>query len=232
MKNSDFSWQKILTKAICLSTLLVHGTGFAASYSAKVSDKNGGGLGDAVVTLHLLPASKANEPAVAVNSATTNNGNGNGVGITLAQEGLQFERYVTAIRVGTTVTLPNRDKLEHHIKSLGPSQMFELKIYEPGANRAIVFDKPGPSVLICYLHGWMRAWVFAADTPFFGKTGAEGEVRIDDLKPGDYEMRVWHPDMLSPFQAIRVSLREEALSQKIATEVMPRKRKVNPNSGK
>ena len=232
MKNSGFSWQKSLTKAICLSTLLVHGTGFAASYSAKVRDKNGGALGDAVVTLHLLPASKANEPAVAVNSATTNNGNGNGVGTTLAQEGLQFERYVTAIRVGTTVTLPNRDKLEHHIKSLGPSQMFELKIYEPGANRAIVFDKPGPSVLICYLHGWMRAWVFAADTPFFGKTGAEGEVRIDDLKPGDYEMRVWHPDTLSPFQAIRVSLREEALSQKIATEVMPRKRKVNPNSGK
>ncbi len=232
MKNSGFSWQKSLTKAICLSTLLVHGTGFAASYSAKVRDKNGGALGDAVVTLHLLPASKANEPAVAVNSATTNNGNGNGVGTTLAQEGLQFERYVTAIRVGTTVTLPNRDKLEHHIKSLGPSQMFELKIYEPGANRAIVFDKPGPSVLICYLHGWMRAWVFAADTPFFGKTGAEGEVRIDDLKPGDYEMRVWHPDTLSPFQAIRVSLREEALSQKIATEVMPRKRKVNPNAGK
>lgn len=228
MKNSDFSWQTSLTKALCLSALLVHGVGSAASYSAKVSDKNGGALGDAVVTLHLLPIPKTNEPAANVNSATTNNSNG----ITLAQEGLQFERYVTAIRVGTTVTLPNRDKLEHHIKSLGPSQMFELKIYEPGANRAIVFDKPGPSVLICYLHGWMRAWVFAADTPFFGKTGVDGEARIDDLKPGDYEMRVWHPDMLSPFQAIRVSLREETLSQKIATEVMPRKRKVNPNSGK
>ena len=228
MKNSGFSWKKSLTKAICLSTLLVHGTGFAASYSAKVSDKNGGALGDAVVTLHLLPITKTNETVAAVNSATTNNSNG----ITLAQEGLQFERYVTAIRVGTTVTLPNRDKLEHHIKSLGPSQMFELKIYEPGANRPIVFDKPGPSVLICYLHGWMRAWVFAADTPFFGKTGVDGEVKIDDLKPGDYEIRVWHPDMLSPFQAIRVNLREEALSQKIATEVMPRKRKVNPNSGK
>jgi plastocyanin len=228
MKNSGFSWQKNLTKAICMSTLLMHGAGFAASYSAKVSDKSGGALGDAVVTLHLLPISKSNEPAIAVSSAATNNANG----ITLAQEGLQFERYVTAIRVGTTVTLPNRDKLEHHIKSLGPSQMFELKIYEPGANRAIVFDKPGPSVLICYLHGWMRAWVFAADTPFFGKTGAEGEVKIDDLKPGDYEMRVWHPDMLSPFQAIRVNLREEALSQKIVTEVMPRKRKVNPNAGK
>jgi hypothetical protein len=39
----------------------------------------------------------------------------------------------------------------------------------------------------------MVAWVVVVDTPYFGKTSANGLVEIKELPVGDYELRSWYP---------------------------------------
>jgi hypothetical protein len=34
-----------------------------------------------------------------------------------------------------------------------------------------------------------------SETPYFGKTGRNGKVALNDLPPGRYAVRVWHPRM-------------------------------------
>lgn len=204
----------------------------AASLVATVLDKKGMPLNDAVVTLHPLDAASPSNIPLLARTPETPAANTKTENTTLAQENLQFERYVTVIPVGTTIALPNRDRIEHHLKSFGPAQLFELKVYAPNANRSVLFDKPGASVLICYLHDWMRAWVYAVDTvdtPYYAKSDGQGQARINAPKNLSYEIRVWHPDMLAPPAPTRLSLINEASVVTLSTEAVPRPRKLTPS---
>jgi hypothetical protein len=39
----------------------------------------------------------------------------------------------------------------------------------------------------------MIGYVLVVETPFFGKTAKDGQVQINDLAAGDFEVFVWHP---------------------------------------
>lgn len=39
----------------------------------------------------------------------------------------------------------------------------------------------------------MIAYVYVVDTPWFGKTGKDGRVRIEGLPAGEYEFHTRHP---------------------------------------
>lgn len=94
---------------------------------------------------------------------------------TILQQDFDFVPAVTAIRAGTRVTFPNRDKREHHLKSSGV-QAIEFRIYDAKSTPApMVFDKTGTTVLFCYLHDWMKAYIHVVDTPYFAKTERTGE---------------------------------------------------------
>jgi hypothetical protein len=41
----------------------------------------------------------------------------------------------------------------------------------------------------------MLAYVFVTETPHFGVTVVDGTVTLSDLPQGDYEIRVWHPQL-------------------------------------
>jgi hypothetical protein len=41
----------------------------------------------------------------------------------------------------------------------------------------------------------MIGYIYVAETPHFGRTGADGQVRLDNLPAGRYVLRVWHPRM-------------------------------------
>ena len=60
-------------------------------------------------------------------------------------------------------------------------------------NAPIVFDKPGVAVLGCNIHDRMAAWVVIADTPWFARSGTDGQARIDAVPAGTYRLTVWHP---------------------------------------
>jgi plastocyanin len=107
----------------------------------------------------------------------------------------QFVPYVKTILVGSTVRFPNSDNIRHQVYSFSPAKTFELPLYAGASAPPVVFDRPGIVVLGCNIHDWMIGYIYVSETPFFAKTGAAGTAAIDDMPPGEYAVRVWHPSM-------------------------------------
>jgi len=158
----------------------------AAVLNATVEDRSGAPVENAVVT------------ATRLNAKST--------GIAVEADGLvdqvnkEFVPYVTVIQVGTRIRFPNSDKIRHHVYSFSPAKRFELPLYAGKAAAPVLFDKPGIVVMGCNIHDWMVGYVYVADTPFFGRTEANGSVQLRDLPGGDYRVQIWHPEMDAPEQ--------------------------------
>ncbi len=149
-------------------------------------------------------------------------------GATIAQDHLQFTPYVTVVQTGTEIKFPNYDKVEHHVKSFSAVKEFEIKPYEKTTPPPILFDKPGIVIIYCLIHEWMRAYVMVVDTPYFGKSDASGAVTFNDLPPGNYEIRAWHPDMGSIKPPLLQTLKVDAQGPqqvKFSFDFIPKKRK-------
>jgi plastocyanin len=107
----------------------------------------------------------------------------------------EFVPYVKAIVVGSTVSFPNKDNIRHHVYSFSPAKTFELPLYMGTPANPIVFDRPGVVTIGCNIHDWMIAYIYVAETPYFGTTKKPGTVKLESLPPGTYAVRVWHPRM-------------------------------------
>jgi plastocyanin len=107
----------------------------------------------------------------------------------------QFVPYVKPVFAGSKVRFPNSDHIRHQVYSFSPAKKFELPLYGGTDAPPVVFDKPGVVVLGCNIHDWMVGYIYVSDTPFFAKTEVAGTATIDNLPPGDYSVRVWHPSM-------------------------------------
>jgi plastocyanin len=161
---------------------LAFSAGHAGTFSGIALDRDGVPLDNVVMVLK--PRDARALPATAPIQAV------------VTQEELAFKPYVTAIRRGSSVLFPNRDTVEHHIKSFSAVRPFEIAVHKPGAvPDPIRFDQEGAVVVYCILHDWMRAYVYVADSPYFAITTNLGAVRIDDLPVGEYNVEAWHPDL-------------------------------------
>jgi len=111
------------------------------------------------------------------------------------QINLEFVPYVKPILVGSPVYFPNKDNIRHHVYSFSAAKRFELPLYVGTPAEPVVFDRSGVVTIGCNIHDWMIGHIYVAETPNSGKTGADGRVRLDNLPPGRYAVRVWHPRM-------------------------------------
>lgn len=106
-----------------------------------------------------------------------------------------FVPRVKPVLVGTAVSFPNKDNVRHHVYSLSPAKRFELPLYAGTPAEPVTFDKVGVVVLGCNIHDWMIGYVYVSESPWFGKTGADGRVVLANLPARAYWVRVWHPQM-------------------------------------
>ena len=155
----------------------------AATLTVRVIDKNGGPALDTAVFATAINAKAVPRPPAKA---------------AIDQVNREFVPVLSVIQTGTSVVFPNRDNIRHHVYSFSPAKMFELKLYSGQPTAPIIFDKPGIVVLGCNIHDWMISYVMVVDTPYFGKTDARGTVRLDDLPPGEYELKIWHYRASSP----------------------------------
>jgi plastocyanin len=168
----------LLSLALALASVSVMAA--AAAVQVQVVGRHGQALGDAVVFLEPVAGKMLPVPAL---------------GIEIAQEGRQFVPLVTVVPVGTAVRFPNRDRVKHHVYSFSSAKKFEIALYSGKPSNPIEFDQPGLVVLGCNIHDTMVGWVLVSDTPWFGKTPANGQVRWSEVPTGAYRLRTWHPDM-------------------------------------
>lgn len=113
----------------------------------------------------------------------------------MGQQNKQFTPSVLLVPVGTRVDFPNRDTVRHHVYSFSDTKTFEIKLYVGRPAAPILFDKPGVVTLGCNIHDSMIGWIVVSDTPWYGKTAANGRLQLDDVPAGRYTLRTWHPSL-------------------------------------
>lgn len=151
----------------------------AGEIRVEVRDPKGSPVADAVASLTPLDTAPAVKPPAEP--------------VAVVQEGEEFRPHVTAVIVGTRVTFPNRDAVQHHVFSVSRAKKFDLPLYRGEPREPVLFDQPGVVGLGCNIHDWMAAYVVVVATPHFARSGDDGAALITGVPPGRHRLEVWHP---------------------------------------
>ena len=108
------------------------------------------------------------------------------------QRNIQFVPGVLVVQTGTAVDFPNSDQVRHQVYSFSEAKTFQLGLYAGRAHDPVVFNRAGLVTLGCNIHDSMVGYIYVTDSPWYGRTGADGTLRLHDLPPGEYTVRIWH----------------------------------------
>ena len=114
----------------------------------------------------------------------------------MGQRDRQFTPQLLIVQTGTAVSFPNFDTVRHHVYSISPIKVIDIKLYSGTPAEPIVFDKPGVAALGCNIHDRMSAHVVVVDTPTFARTDDKGQASFD-LPPGEHAVKAWRPGQKS-----------------------------------
>ena len=159
----------------------------AGELAVSVTDRLGHGVSDVVVTV--IP-SETRGSKQAQTSAV------------MDQRALAFAPNVLVVATGTSVEFPNSDSVSHQVYSFSPAKKFQLPLYKGVRHPPVTFDREGLVVLGCNIHDAMVGYIYVTDAPFFGKTDAAGTLRLQNLKGGDYRIRLWSPFVADNSEAL------------------------------
>jgi plastocyanin len=175
--------------------------GLAATLQLRVDDGTAPAA-DAVASLHAVA-----RPAAPGSRAV------------MDQRDTAFVPGVLPVQAGTSVSFPNSDRVQHQVYSFSAAKPFELPLYAGTPLEPVRFDTPGVVVVGCNIHDWMIGHIVVLDTPHFGKSDAQGRVRLQ-APPGTYRLRVWHARLATPFER-SVSLAEGSAEQTVTLALGP-----------
>ena len=147
----------------------------AVPWTVQVRNAAGQPLADAVVAVEL-----SGRPAKTTTAKAD-----------MGQRDKQFTPQLLVVQTGTSVSFPNFDTVRHHVYSISPIKVIDIKLYSGTPTEPIVFDKPGVAALGCNIHDRMSAHIIVVDTPTFARTDAKGQATFD-LPPGEHVVKAWH----------------------------------------
>jgi plastocyanin len=107
------------------------------------------------------------------------------------QRNMQFEPRVLAAPVGSTVDLPNNDRVFHNVFSFTNGKPFDLGLYPTGASKRITLDRAAVNRLYCNIHPHMGAYIVAVDSPYYATSDRSGSFSIADVPAGRYTYHAW-----------------------------------------
>jgi plastocyanin len=200
----------------------------AGSLTVSVIDKDGKPVMDAVVVI--TPTNKNVLPKKPLPAQ-----------VTIAQEKMQFIPAVSLVPVGAKIQFINNDPWDHHVRS-SPAGMgqfnttnagFELRLEgktdgKPVKPTEISLDKAGvlgSTLLGCFIHGSMRGYVYASESPWAAKTGADGLAVFDDLPDGAAQIKVWQADQLIDLPPQQATIGATPAKNSLQLSVVPRRRR-------
>lgn len=109
----------------------------------------------------------------------------------MVQRDKQFHPHLLIVPIGSTVRFPNLDPWFHNVFSLYRGKRFDLGLYEAGSEKAVRFDRLGPSYIFCNIHPEMMAVVLTVDTTFYALSDKEGHWSVAGVPAGRYRLHVW-----------------------------------------
>lgn len=215
-------------KKSIISLALVALTGWASAGNLQVLvlDKEGKPVQDAVVVV--IPANKGT-PKTALPMQ-----------VSINQEKMRFIPAISVVAVGTKAVFVNNDPWEHHVRAsaAGIAQFntassggFELRLDgkpdgKPGKTAEAVFEKAGPVLLGCHIHGSMRGHVYVSDSPWTVLTGADGIANVEQIPDGAAQIKVWQADQLLDIAPQPVTVSATPGKATMQLTVVPRRRRV------
>jgi plastocyanin len=136
----------------------------------------GGGIANAVVSITNISKGKPMDGGAPV----------------LDQKGCQYVPHVLLFPAGSTVKINNDDGILHNIHTYSTKNP-PVNMAQPKFKKTIEakFEQPELIRVTCDAHGWMEGWFISEDNPYFAKTDADGNYKLTDVPPGDYELKVW-----------------------------------------
>lgn len=199
---------RLIQRLMGMALLLAGGAGpaSAATLTVLMQQADGRPVANAVVTLQ--------GPAAAPKGVLKAN---------MDQRGQRFAPHVLAVHTGTQVRFPNSDNIRHQVYSFSAAKRFELRLYEGTPTDPLLFDKPGVVVLGCNIHDWMLGYIYVTDDPRFGVSDAQGQLRLEDLPPGDYHATLWHPQLadMQPLDGGTLHVPAAGLSHRVTLSLEP-----------
>jgi plastocyanin len=107
------------------------------------------------------------------------------------QRNMTFVPRVLVAPVGSTVDLPNNDRVFHNVFSFTNGKPFDLGLYPTGASKHITLDRAAVNRLYCNIHPHMAAYIVAVDSPYYATSDRTGRFAIDGVPPGRYTYHAW-----------------------------------------
>ncbi len=135
--------------------------------------------------------------------------------IILTQAGCRYAPRVFGIRVGQTLQVLNPDGTLHNVNGLpkvnrpfNRAMPRELDVLE------IIFEHAEPIFPIrCDVHPWMASFCAVLEHPFYDVTSSDGTFKIDNLPPGNYELRAWHERLGEQIHAFQIEEEENSTAE-------------------
>lgn len=109
----------------------------------------------------------------------------------LVQRNKRFIPHILVVPMGAAVEFPNQDPFFHNVFSMFNGKRFDLGLYEAGSTRTVTFNSPGVSYIFCNIHPEMSAVVIVAKTPYYAISNTAGDITIEGVPPGRYQLDLW-----------------------------------------
>ena len=108
-------------------------------------------------------------------------------------EKCRFVPVIQVIRPGRLDVL-NSDPVLHNTHGYYDKRTaFNLALPNQGQRIPVELPRPGAVRVDCDAHGWMEAWIYVVDNPYYAITGPDGSFTIPDVPPGNYTLVAFQP---------------------------------------
>lgn len=135
--------------------------------------------------------------------------------IVLDQKGCLYKPHVLGARVGQKVIFLNSDPVLHNVRTVGDQNAtFNEMMPTKDLRLPKTFDKEEVMVRAkCDVHPWMAAFVGVVNHPFFAVSNEAGEITMQNIPEGDYELEAWHEAFGKVSTQVKVEARKTATTK-------------------